>query len=266
MLAARFDRYGGRAHDSPRPAGESPASNWSSRNRSWATPSRRWSDGAFLATVEGLFQQRWLIWPLAAAAALSWTARANAIEGDPEAATNPPGAVAYHTVVEGDTLYALANRYGSSVERIIEANGIEDVFMLAIGTRLQLPLLPDARGSTDAEHQASAAEPAAADVERLLERSESRLREARFESALELAEVVRAALNARSASSDDPRRVRLQLVKATAQVALGQSDAALDSLERALLADPDLELDPAVTSPKLMAVFYVARGSASPTP
>ena len=45
----------------------------------------------------------------------------------------------------------------------------------------------------------------------------------------------------------------------------GRTDAALDNLERALLADPDLELDPAVTSPKLMAVFYVARGSAAST-
>jgi len=216
--------------------------------------------------VEGLFQQRWLIWPLAAAAALSWTARANAVESDPDAATNPPGDVAYHTVEEGDTIYALANRYGSSVERVIEANGIDDVLMLVIGTRLKLPLLPDARRSTNAERQISGAKPNAADVERLLERGESQLREARFESALELAEAVRAALNARNAASDDPRRVRLQLVKATAQVALGHVDEALDSLERALLADPDLELDPSVTSPKLMAVFYVARGSTPPTP
>jgi hypothetical protein len=46
-------------------------------------------------------------------------------------------------------------------------------------------------------------------------------------------------------------------------VALGQNDAALESLERALIADPDLELDPALTSPKVLAVFRAAsRGAA----
>ncbi len=50
---------------------------------------------------------------------------------------------------------------------------------------------------------------------------------------------------------------------ATAYLALGQNDAALESLERALIADPDLELDPALTSPKVLAVFRAAgRGAA----
>jgi LysM repeat protein len=112
--------------------------------------------------VAGLFQQRWLIWPLTAAAALSWTARANAVESDPDAATNPPGDVAYHTVEEGDTVYALANRYGSSVERVIEANGIDDVLMLVIGTRLKLPLLPDGPKPQMSSVYSSAASPSCA--------------------------------------------------------------------------------------------------------
>jgi LysM repeat protein len=207
-----------------------------------------------------------MIWPLVAAATLGSVARAGAVEGDPDAASDPPGAVAFHTVVDGDTLYAIANRYGSSVELIVEANGIDDVLMLLIGTRLRLPLRPEARRTAGAPERVQAKQPVPTNLERLLERSEARLREARFDSALELAESVRAALNARNAAPNDPRRVRLALVEATAHVALGRTDAALDSLERALLADPDLELDPAVTSPKLMAVFYVARGSNSPTP
>jgi hypothetical protein len=46
-------------------------------------------------------------------------------------------------------------------------------------------------------------------------------------------------------------------------VALGQNDAALESLERALAADPQLELDPVLTSPKVLAVFRAARGLAA---
>jgi LysM repeat protein len=228
--------------------------------------SRHRAGGAFAIAVKRLFEQRWWICPLVAAAALGWGTRADAVEGDPDAATDPPGVVAFHTVAEGDTLYAIANHYGSSVELIIEANGIDDVLMLVVGTRLRLPILPGAPRSTGPSKRGSAAGTASANLEHLLESSEARVREARFESALELAESVRVALNARNASSNDPMRARLQLVKATSQVALGQTDAALDSMERALLADPNLELDPAVTSPNLMAVFYVARGGKLPTP
>jgi hypothetical protein len=48
-------------------------------------------------------------------------------------------------------------------------------------------------------------------------------------------------------------------------VALGHNEAALENLERALIADPGLELDPALTSPKVLAIFRVARGRASRT-
>ena len=47
-------------------------------------------------------------------------------------------------------------------------------------------------------------------------------------------------------------------------MALGQTDAALESLERALITDPSLELDPALTSPKVLAVFRAARGRVPP--
>jgi tetratricopeptide (TPR) repeat protein len=222
-------------------------------------PSRRWAGGALGIAVRSRRQRCQLISPLVAAATLGWAAGAAAVEGESDVATDPARAAVFHTVEEGDTLYAIANHYGSSVELIVEANGIDDVLALAIGTRLRLPMLPDAHRSPGPLKRASAR------PERLLDDSELRLREARYESALELAESARAALNAQQAASNDPRRVRVQLVKATAYVALGRTDEALDSLERALLADPNLELDPAVTSPKLMAVFYVARGGEPPT-
>lgn len=230
------------------------------------TPSRRSADGECENKLGRFFRQGWLTGSLVAAATLSWAAQIGAVESDPDTAADRAVAIAHHTVVEGDTIYAIANRYGSSVELVVEANGIEDVLALNVGSRLTLPLIANPRRSAGAVRQVRARGPAAPDVERLLERSEVQLREARFESALELAESSRAALNARNAPSDDPRRVQLELVSATAHVALGRSDAALDSLERALLADPNLDLDPAVTSPRVMAVFYVARRRILPTP
>jgi hypothetical protein len=53
--------------------------------------------------------------------------------------------------------------------------------------------------------------------------------------------------------------VRLEIVSATVYVAWGDRDAALSSLARALQADPDLALDPALISPKLLSVFRAAR-------
>lgn len=44
-----------------------------------------------------------------------------------------------HTVQEGDTLTALANRYGTTVEEIAAANGIENVNLILIGQELVIP-------------------------------------------------------------------------------------------------------------------------------
>jgi tetratricopeptide (TPR) repeat protein len=99
----------------------------------------------------------------------------------------------------------------------------------------------------------------------LLDRCEAELRAAHFEQALASADEARDRIDAQNGTADDPGRVRLEIASATAYVALAQNDAALESLERALIADPDLELDPALTSPKVLAVFRVARGRATPT-
>ncbi|HXV35550.1 MAG TPA: hypothetical protein VEC18_00270, partial [Myxococcota bacterium] len=100
----------------------------------------------------------------------------------------------------------------------------------------------------------------------LLDRCEAELRAARFEEALASASELRARLDAHPATADREQRVRLELASATAEVALGRNDAALDSMMRALRADPALELDPALTSPRVLAIFRAARSRAASAP
>ena len=59
----------------------------------------------------------------------------------PEAtATVAPGSVREHTVVAGDTLFALARRYESSVQAIVAANNLRDSNVtIQIGQRLIIP-------------------------------------------------------------------------------------------------------------------------------
>ncbi len=59
----------------------------------------------------------------------------------PEAtATVAPGSVREHTVVAGDTLFALARHYESSVQAIVAANNLRDSNVtLQIGQRLIIP-------------------------------------------------------------------------------------------------------------------------------
>ena len=55
-------------------------------------------------------------------------------------ATIAPGSVREHTVVAGDTLFALARRYESSVQAIVAANNLRDSNVtLQIGQRLIIP-------------------------------------------------------------------------------------------------------------------------------
>jgi hypothetical protein len=96
-------------------------------------------------------------------------------------------------------------------------------------------------------------------VERLIERSENQLRDARFEAALESANTARALLDASPSRSQTESRVRIEIVSATAAVALGDDAAARSSLERALQANSDLTLDPALVSPKVLRVLRAAR-------
>lgn len=47
-----------------------------------------------------------------------------------------------HVVARGDTLYAIARRYGARIERIVEANAIADPDVLVVGQALAIPEEP----------------------------------------------------------------------------------------------------------------------------
>lgn len=88
---------------------------------------------------------------------------------------------------------------------------------------------------------------------------------ARFEAALHSAAEARSALEGVSATDGvKGLRVRVEVLAATAQVALGDDAAARASFARALAANPALRLDPMRTSPKVIRALEDARaGSGS---
>ena len=93
-----------------------------------------------------------------------------------------------------------------------------------------------------------------------LDDGELRLWQARFEAALEAAVRARRRLDRMRAGEDLRRpRVRLELLSATAQLALGDERAARESLTRAIESRPDLVLDPEKTPPKVMRALETAR-------
>jgi hypothetical protein len=100
------------------------------------------------------------------------------------------------------------------------------------------------------------------EAEQRLAEAEGLVRAARFEAAVAGAAEVRTRLEG-LADDDDlrERRVRLEVLAATAQIALGREDEARASFGRALAAQPDLELDPMKTSPKVIRVLDAARAA-----
>jgi len=107
---------------------------------------------------------------------------------------------------------------------------------------------------------ARSAEASAESIDGLLDAAETDLREARFEGALELMEEARRMLaTSRGDARVAQRAARLETAHAVAQVALGQTDEAVTSFERALRADPGLKLDPSSSSPKLLRAFEAAK-------
>lgn len=90
--------------------------------------------------------------------------------------------------------------------------------------------------------------------------AESSLREARFEEALARAKVARSLLeNLPTDETSSRLRTRIAVLSATAEVALGDEDAARESFTRALASNPGLRLDPMKTSPKVMQALSAAR-------
>jgi LysM repeat protein len=97
-------------------------------------------------------------------------------------------------------------------------------------------------------------------VDEILAMAEEELQTARFEDALETAETALRLLESDPDSTEArQQRARLELVRANVHIAYGSPSEARHSIERALQADPDLSLDAARTSPKVLSVFRAAR-------
>ena len=98
--------------------------------------------------------------------------------------------------------------------------------------------------------------------------AEAQVRGARFQQALRTADQIRPQLASIDAAPGGIlRRTQLEVLSATAQIALGRNQAARESFQRALAADPELELDAGSTSPKIRRVFETVRDeSGSPEP
>ena len=56
----------------------------------------------------------------------------------PQPATKPTSTAKYHTVKQGDTLYALAKKYHTTVDKICKLNKIKETTILQIGRKLRV--------------------------------------------------------------------------------------------------------------------------------
>ncbi len=99
--------------------------------------------------------------------------------------------------------------------------------------------------------------------EALLKEPRGHVRDARFEAALAAIDGVRPKLTGPDAA---PLRAELEVLAATASLALGRSDDARKRFAAALSADPALELDPAIYSPKLRDLLSRVRAETGSTP
>jgi hypothetical protein len=129
------------------------------------------------------------------------------------------------------------------------------------GTAREDPVLPDVAARVPVPD--SPPQPRAPDWSRIDEKlgaAEAQVRGARFQQALRTADQIRPTLaSIEDAPGAIPRRTQLEVLSATAQIALGRHNAARESFQRALAADPELELDALSTSPKIRRVFETVR-------
>lgn len=128
-----------------------------------------------------------------------------------------------------------------------------------------LPLLCASLAAQAGEGLGASPEARLASADRRIAEVETLLVAAHFKTALGVAQETRGLLDAAAgAPGVGQRRARLEVLEATAEIALGRRDAARRSLERALRADPALELDEREVSPKLLSVWREVRREASP--
>jgi hypothetical protein len=99
-----------------------------------------------------------------------------------------------------------------------------------------------------------------ADLDRELAEIETLLAAAHFHAVVSVAELTRELLSRHEGHPKlNARRARLEVMIATAQVALGQRAVAQRSMMRALHAEPALSLDGRTTSPKVLELLREAR-------
>lgn len=212
----------------------------------------------------------------------------------------PAPATSVYSVQQGDTLTAIARRAGVSVADLVRMNALADPDRLALGQRLLVPAAPaslsvasatrtktpaparPARRRRAARRPVTSPPPSTAPaapsstgalhrdrelvcVDAWIDEGDAFLRGARYEEAIESAQKARAALE--KLGGDAPRTARLEVVSASAELALGRATAADASFLRALAADPTLRLDEATVSPKVVRAFEATRkAAASPRP
>jgi hypothetical protein len=102
-------------------------------------------------------------------------------------------------------------------------------------------------------------DPAAAELDALVEETAELVRRAQFEEALASAERARQRASALSGEARAARSANLEVWAATAALALGREQEARAGLSRALEADPELTLDAGTTSPKVRRALEAVR-------
>ena len=106
--------------------------------------------------------------------------------------------------------------------------------------------------------RAPAPAPSPASADALVAETAANVRAARFDAALTSAERARHELTGLQREQRAPRTAQLEVLAATAELALGRDGPAHESLRRALDADPSLKLDPE-TSPKVRRALEAVR-------
>jgi hypothetical protein len=103
------------------------------------------------------------------------------------------------------------------------------------------------------------------EIDRALDDIERVIDDAYFHTALGLADTRRewlAELDPRPGLAS--RRARLEVLAATAEVALGRRAQAAESMRRALMSDPSMSLEASQTPPKVLALLREARADDMP--
>ncbi len=192
----------------------------------------------------------------AALAALALVALLGACAAGNPRPDAPPGWTT-HPVAPGETLSQIAYRYQVPMDLLMRANRIEDPDRIRAGARLRIPQRPpESRPEVGSGPPRPGAPTRLDRAEALRAEAEQELRAARYEQVLVTVDRGLLLLDGTVPTPEVRRsQAALDVVGATAEVALGDATAAEARLARALRRQPDLELDPAATSPKVMRLF-----------